>query len=240
MSDTASAEAGNNGVDARRFVRGQHSGVLSTISQRIDGFPFGSVAPFMLDHAGCPVILISTLAEHTKNISADPRVSLIVQPYSPDMQVAGRVTVIGRAQRVDDKSSLGSRYLRFHPQAESYFAMHDFSFYRIQPVRIRFIGGFGRIHWVEAQQYLLPENPLAEEEPSILAHMNADHAASLLAYCRHLHGIAPTRAEMIGIDPDGFDVRADERILRFDFGHIVTDAQQARQALVALAQAARS
>jgi putative heme iron utilization protein len=59
----------------------------------VDGFPFGSVAPFMLDHAGCPVILISTLAEHTKNIDADPRVSLIVQPYSPDMQVAGRVTV---------------------------------------------------------------------------------------------------------------------------------------------------
>jgi hypothetical protein len=90
-----------------RFVRGQHSGVLSTLSQRVEGFPFGSVAPFMLDHTGCPVILISTLAEHTKNIAADPRVSLIVQPYSPDMQVAGRVTVLGRAQRLEDKSALG-------------------------------------------------------------------------------------------------------------------------------------
>ncbi len=150
-----SADERNNGDDARCFVRSQHSGVLSTISQRVDGFPFGSVAPFILDHSGCPVILISTLAEHTKNIDADSRVSLIVQPYSPDMQVAGRVTVLGRALRLSDKTELGPRYLRFHPQAESYFAMHDFSFYRIEPVRIRFIGGFGNVLFAQIQENTL-------------------------------------------------------------------------------------
>jgi putative heme iron utilization protein len=229
----------NNGDAARCFVRSQHSGVLSTISQRVEGFPFGSVAPFILDHAGCPVILISTLAEHTKNIAADPRVSLIVQPYSPDMQIAGRVTLLGRAQLLDDKTALGPRYLRFHPQAESYFAMHDFSFYRIEPVRVRYIGGFGRIHWVEPAQYLSPESPMAAQEGEILAHMNSDHAENLRAYCRHVHSVETAQAEMIGIDPDGFDLRADDRILRFDFDTPVSDAQQARHALVALAQAAR-
>jgi putative heme iron utilization protein len=229
----------DNGNDARRFARGQHSGVLSTISQRVEGFPFGSVAPFILDHEGRPVILISTLAEHTKNLSADPRASLIVQPYSPDMQVAGRVTILGKAERLADKSELGPRYLRFHPQAADYFAMHDFSFYRIAPVRIRYIGGFGRIHWVEPADYLLPPTPLVEQEDDILAHMNADHTENLRAYCRHVHGVDANNADMIGIDPDGFDVRADGAALRFDFDSPLADAQAARQALVALARAAR-
>jgi putative heme iron utilization protein len=229
----------SNGDEARSFVRGQHSGVLSTLSQRIEGYPFGSVAPFVLDHTGCPVILISTLAEHTKNIDADARVSLIVQPYSPDMQVAGRVTLLGRAQRLTDKTELGPRYLRFHPQAESYFAMHDFNFYRIEPVRIRYIGGFGKIHWVEPENYLLPESALAEQESDILNHMNTDHAENLRAYCRHVHGIETATAEMIGIDPDGFDVRSDLSVLRFAFESRVADAQQARQALVALANASK-
>lgn len=230
----------NNGDEARRFVRGQQSGVLSTISRRVEGFPFGSVAPFILDQTGCPIILISTLAEHTRNIDADPRVSLIVQPYSPDMQIAGRVTVLGSAQRLADKSELGPRYLRFHPQAEDYFGMHDFSFYRIEPVRIRYIGGFGKIHWVEPEQYLLPEPALAGQETDILNHMNADHADNLRTYCRHVHGIETSQAEMIGIDPDGFDLRSEEVVLRFHFADPVMDAQQARQALVTLAQAARA
>jgi hypothetical protein len=230
----------NNGDDARRFVRGQFSGVLSTLSKRVEGFPFGSVAPFVTDHSGCPVILISTLAEHTKNLEADPRCSLIVQPYSQDMQVTGRVTVIGQAVRLAEKDVLGPRYLRHHPQAEAYFAMHDFHFWSIEPVRVRWIGGFGRIHWVEPENYLLPSAPLADQEADILAHMNADHGHNLVAYCRHVHGVETEAAEMIGIDPDGFDVAADGRTLRFEFSTPVTDAQQARTALVELAQASRA
>jgi putative heme iron utilization protein len=229
----------DNGNDARRFVRAQHSGVLSTISQRVEGFPFGSVSPFVTDHAGCPVILISTLAEHTKNLDADPRCSLIVQPYSPDMQTMGRVTVIGRATRLADKDALAPRYLRYHPQAETYFTMHDFSFYRIEPVRVRWIGGFGKIHWVEPADYLLEDGPLASQEPYILAHMNADHGENLVAYCRHIYGVDADTAEMIGIDPDGFDIKAADQILRFDFPSRVSDAEQARSALVYLAKSCR-
>ncbi len=228
------------GHEARRFTRGQHSGVLSTLSKRLEGFPFGSVAPFILDHAGRPVILISDIAEHTRNIVADPRVSLIVQPYSPDMQVNGRVTLMGRAERLPGKDALGPRYLRFHPQAEAYFTMHDFQFYRIEPVRIRYIGGFGKIYWVEPNRYLLAESPLAAQESDIVAHMNSDHGDNLRAYCRHVHGMETGNAAMLGIDPDGFDVRADGGDLRFEFATPVADAGAARQALVALAQAARS
>ncbi|HEX8979367.1 MAG TPA: DUF2470 domain-containing protein [Parasulfuritortus sp.] len=228
------------GDEARRFTRGQTSGVLSTISKRLEGFPFGSVSPFILDHAGRPVILISEIAEHTKNIDADPRVSIIVQPYAADMQTTGRVTVIGRAERLDDKDTLGPRYLRYFPQAEGYFAMHDFHFYRVEPVKIRWIGGFGRIFWVDPEAYLSAAGTLAEVEDGILAHMNADHADMLRNCCRHFHGIETPEARMIGIDPDGFDVRAGERILRFAFETPVANAEEARTALVAMAGLCRA
>lgn len=227
------------GNEARRFARGCQHGVLSTLSARIEGFPFGSVAPFVLDHAGCPIVLISDLAEHTRNIQADPRVSLIIQPWSPDMQATGRVTVLGHARALADKEEIGTRYLRYHPQARSYFAMHDFRFHRIEPVRIRYIGGFGKIHWIEPDAYLLPPAALAGQETGIIEHMNADHVASLADYCRHAHGVGPKKVEMIGIDPDGFDLRADDRILRLDFDERVDDATAARRMLVELARQAR-
>ena len=228
------------GSEARRFVRGQKNGVLSTISQRQEGYPFGSVTPFMTDYAGCPVILISDLAEHTRNIAADPRVSLVVQPFSDDMQAAARVTVVGNAQPLPDKDDLGPRYLRRFPQAESYFAMHDFRFYRIEPVRIRYIGGFGKIHWLEPKAYLGEPGNLGEAEAGILAHMNQDHGDSLRDYCRHFLSISTDGAEMIGIDPDGIELRVAGSLQRIAFTEPVLDAGAARQALVAMARACRS
>ena len=224
------------GAEARRFTRGQQAGVLSTLSKRLEGFPFGSVAPFMLDHDGCPIILISDIAEHSKNIAADPRVSLIVQPWSADMQSTGRVTLIGHAQQLDSKDSLGPRYLRYFPQAVDYFAMHDFRFYRIEPVRVRWIGGFGKIHWVEPAAYLTTTGQLAEAEEGIVTHMNTDHADTLTAYCRHIHGEIDPRPEMVGIDPDGFDLRSGQRLIRFPFASPVLNATDARAQLIEMAK----
>jgi putative heme iron utilization protein len=216
-------------ADARKFLYATHSGVLSTISARLEGYPFGSIAPFVLDHEGNPLILISTIAEHTKNIQADARVSLIAfDPASPDMQAGARLTLVG------------ARYLRYFPQAESYFDMHDFQFYRIAVKQARYIGGFGKIHWIPGQELRPPANRLAEQEAAILDHMNADHAENLRAYCRHVHGKDAATVAMTGIDTDGFDVTADGCLLRFSFDTPVTDAQTARAALVAQAKASRA
>jgi hypothetical protein len=126
------------------------------------------------------------------------------------------------------------------PNAEQYFGMHDFLFYRIEPTAIRYIGGFGKIHWVEPASYSAPASQLAELEDGILQHMNADHADALRDYCRRFHGQAAHKAEMIGIDCDGFDVRADGQTLRFEFAEPVLDADAARAALVKLAKDARA
>ncbi|MGO9445904.1 MAG: HugZ family protein [Thiobacillaceae bacterium] len=228
------------GTEARRFVRAHPHGVLATLSKRLDGYPFGSVAPFVTDQTGAPIILISTLAEHTKNIAADARVSLIVHPCAQDMQTAGRVTITGQAIRLPDKASLRPRYLRYLPAAEQYFDMHDFNFYRIEPAAIRFIGGFGKIHWIEPGHFAASSNQLADIESGILQHMNSDHADALMALCRHFHGVATEQADMIGIDCDGFDVRANGQNLRIEFTDPVLDAASARAALVKLAHEARA
>jgi putative heme iron utilization protein len=228
-------------TEARQFLSATHSGVLSTISARLEGYPFGSIAPFVLDHDGNPLILISTIAEHTKNIQADARVSLIAfDSGASDMQAGARLTVIGKAIPMDKDEALRARYLRYFPQAEGYFDMHDFLFHRIEVEQARFIGGFGKIHWIPGDELRAPANRLAAQEAAILDHMNADHAENLSAYCRHVHGIEAEQAIMIGIDTAGFDVRANDKLLRFAFDTPVTDAQEARQALVALAKACRT
>ncbi len=228
----------NEAREARQLLRAHRYGVLSTLSRKFSGHPFGSIAPYLVEQDGSLLILISTLAEHTRNIQHDARVSLIAhQQNNPDIQAQGRVTLLGSAHALPDKAHAGVRYLRYFPEAAGYFSTHDFSFYRIAPLALRYIGGFGKIHWVKAEDYLIAPYPLIEQEEDVLAHMNADHGDSLRRYCKHVHQIEALDVEMLGIDCDGFDVRADTQILRFDFSQNVLDAQQARQALVALSHA---
>jgi heme iron utilization protein len=228
-------------LEARKFLRTTRNGVLSTHSARFEGYPFGSIAPFVLDHEGNPLILISTIAEHTKNIQKDLHVSLIAfDPATPDMQAGARLTLLGEAVVTDKQDgALRTRYLHYFPMAEQYFDMHDFLFHRINIRQARYIGGFGNIHWIPGDELHPPANHLAQQESAILDHMNADHADSLIAYCRHVHGIEAKEATMIGIDADGFDVRAEGKLLRFGFDNPVTNAQEARSALVALSAASR-
>jgi len=230
----------NNAREARLMLRAHRYGVLSTMSKKFDGYPFGSITPYFVDHDGSLVILISTLAEHTKNIVHDSRVSLITHDQNDQrIQTQGRVTAVGNAEPVPDREQPGQRYLRYFPEAQTYLAMHDFSFYRIRPVAIRYIGGFGRIHWVDMENYAVQPYPLIEEESGVIAHMNEDHQDTMRNYCRHFHQHEALDVEMLGIDIDGFDVRADGKVLRFDFSQPVTDAQQARTALVEMARAAK-
>ncbi len=222
------------------MLRGHSYGALSTLSKKFDGHPFGSITPYMVDHDGSLLILISTLAEHTKNIQHDPRVSLITHDQqAPNIQTQGRVTLLGEATVEPNREQSGARYLRYFPEAQSYFSMHDFSFYRIKPIAIRYIGGFGRIHWVDMENYSVPSYELIEHESNVVEHMNADHQEALRNYCQHFHQCEALDVAMLGIDIDGFDVRADDSVFRFDFEEPVTDAQHARTVLVAMAKAAK-
>ncbi len=236
----------NLNIEARQFLRSTHSGILSTHSAKFEGYPFGSVAPFVLDHDCLPVILISNIAEHTKNIAANPKVSLVVFAGTEDLQANARLTLLGEAIRIDKKDAdLRARYLRYIPQAAGYFDMHDFAFYRIRIAQARYIAGFGKMSWMAGVDMVPPANQLAAVETNIIEHMNADHMDSLIAYCRRFHEFDAQKAEMLGIDCDGFDVKAENgagssQILRFQFESPISDAATARAALVAMSKIARS
>jgi heme oxygenase (biliverdin-IX-beta and delta-forming) len=192
---------------ARQLLRAHRYGALCTLSKKFDGHPFGSITPYLL-------ILISTLAEHTRNILNDPRVSLITHNQEdPHIQTQGRITVIGMASLVAEREQCGSRYLRYFPEAQTYFEMHDFSFYRIVPEALRYIGGFGDIHWVKAEKYRPPASALAAEEGMLLAKINA--------------GRTDAQGYVIGIDCDGYDLRRGEHTVRHDFPALACDAAQA-------------
>lgn len=226
----------NTALEARQFVRRHHHGVLATISKRLDGMPFASVCPFITDHQARPVFLISGLAEHTKNLAADPRASLIVHPCADNMHTAGRVTLTGNAENIGRPEILVERYARLMPDAASYFELGDFNLWRINIEAIRFIVGFGKIEWVEPASYAPPENSMEVWEASILAHMNQDHAASLARYVEQATGKRPVEASMTGIDTDGMDIQTPEGKVRIDFPHAITDGESARKLLIELAR----
>ena len=212
----------------------------------------------MLDHYYQPIILISSIAEHTKNIIANPKVSLLVfesgnLKSAENLQANARLTLIGEAEKLEkDDADLMTRYGRYLPESAGYFAMHDFSFYRINIYQARYIAGFGKMGWVTGSEIsgdalIKKNNQLSTIETSMIEHMNADHADSLLAYCKHFHGVAPSGATLIGVDADGFDIKAafetasnnEFKILRFNFDTPISDANSARMAFVALSKATR-
>src|SRR5678815_6011059 len=144
---------------ARDLFLRESFGVLSTISLDVGGYPFGSVTPYCVDPMCRPVIYISPIAQHTKNIVADPRVSLTVveRTDSDDVQAHGRVTCIANAVETDDRDA-AERYFRHFPSSRQYDRTHAFTFFRLELIRIRFIGGFGQIFWVAPDEFSL-RNP---------------------------------------------------------------------------------
>ena len=235
-------------LEAKQFLRSTRSGVLSSFSAKFAGYPFGSVMPFVLGHDCQPIVLISTIAEHTKNIIANPKVSLLVFAGAEDLHANGRLTLIGEAEQLDkNDADLMARYCRYFPESTGYLAMHDFQFYRIHIAQARYIAGFGKMSWMAGDKlvHINPQsNEIAALETSMIEHMNADHIESMLLYCQHFHGVTPNRVQLIGVDSDGFDIEAviaeDTKILRFNFAAPIFDANSARMAFVALSKAARA
>ncbi|HSE35682.1 MAG TPA: DUF2470 domain-containing protein [Blastocatellia bacterium] len=224
-------------LTARRLLNHQSVGVLSTHSIDVAGYPFGSIAPYTLNYDGEPIILISDIAQHTRNIKHNNKVSLTVfESQADDPQSGGRLTWIGDAEPVDasDNQSRG-RYLRYFPSAASYFDTHEFSFYRIGLRRARFIGGFGEIYWIEPD-VMLVKNPFRETERGIIEHMNQDHQQALFHYCKVFGRAGVEAVTMTGIDGEGFDLSADNRKLRIDFDSPIHTTEEARATLVNLAR----
>jgi putative heme iron utilization protein len=233
--------------DVRELIRGRDRAALATaLPAGRPGEPAGPYASLVLvavDHDLSPILLLSDLAEHSKAIAADRRVSLLFDGTAGLAQpLAGpRVTLLGRAAKTGDER-LKQRFLRHHPDAEMYAGFGDFNFYKVTLERTHLVGGFGKIRWIEPAGLLavppLPE--LAASEQEIVAHMNGDHADAVQLYAIKLLGLSGSSWLMTGIDAEGIDLRAAGEVARLAFESPITAAREARAMLVALAGKARA
>ncbi|TDR79795.1 HugZ family protein [Paludibacterium purpuratum] len=153
----------------------QSAAALATQSLTLPGYPFASALPFVPDSTHCPVFLISALAEHTRNLRADLRASLLIQSCDQaEPEASPRLTVLGDAVRIETTPALVARYQRYLPGAARYQALGDFGFYRLQPRRLRWIAGFGQMGWIEAQDWLELAALSPDAEEALLAQLKPD------------------------------------------------------------------
>lgn len=232
---------------ARTLAYLERTGTLATVSRKHPGHPFASMMPYALDDRGRPLLLISSMAVHTQNLLADARASLLVtQPTAGDPLAAGRLTLMGEARRVDDaeRSPVRDAYLTRHASAAYWVDFDDFSFWRVEPADLYFVGGFAAMGWISSEEYMAAApDPLADSAASIVEHMNGDHAAALLTLARASAHEGATEATMVGIDRLGFKLRLRdaERIhsVRIPFPREVRTPAQCREVLIEMLSAAR-
>lgn len=236
------------GDAARRLIRTADRAALATALDGAEDWPYASLVMIALDHAAQPLLLLSDLADHTKNLKADSRASLLIDGTAGlDEPLTGaRVSLQGRIVPIEDNALL-ARYIARHPSASFYAGFRDFRLYRMDVTRAHLVAGFGRIHWIDAADllfYAAPHAALAEAEAEIVAHMNADHADALALYAARLLGLDGTGWRMTGIDPEGVDLRRSGAVARLgfiDWDEVpVGDAGAARAVLVRLVQRARA
>ena len=230
----------------RTLLATERLGSLATLSMHHPGFPFASVMPYALVDDAAPLFLISGMAIHTQNLLADPRASLLIVQSGSDADPLGspRATLLGTAARIDTTDEIRAAYLERHPSAKYWIDFSDFAFFRLDVAEVYFVGGFGVMGWVTADDYRAAEaDPLAPFAAGILEHMNADHADALRHITRHFAGLDAEEATMVSCDRLGFVVRARTKEgmkgARIQFPDPVTSRDDARRVLVAMTREAR-
>jgi heme iron utilization protein len=229
----------------RSLLRRSRQGALATLMAG-SGDPYCSLVNVASHPDGSPILLISRLAVHTKNLLADHRVSLMLDERAAGDPLEGaRIMLQGFAEQAgaDDLEILRRRYLNAHPSAQAFVEFKDFSFVRIRPTTTHLVAGFGRIVDLKPEQFITPiadAEALIAAEQGAIDHMNADHRDALRLYATRLLGAADADWRCTGCDPDGIDLEAERVTLRLDFPERVTGPGELRKMLVRLADEART
>jgi heme iron utilization protein len=230
---------------ARSLLRRSRQGALATLRAG-SGDPYCSLVNVAAHADGSPILLISRLAVHTKNILDDSRVSLMLDERAAGDPLEGaRIMLAGKAVEAsgEDAAMLRRRYLSAHPSAEAFVDFKDFSLFRIKPTGLHLVAGFGRIIDLEPAQFMTDISDAAallEAEQGAVEHMNADHRDAMNLYATKLLGAEAAEWRCTGCDPDGMDMQAGASTLRLDFPERVTSGTGLRKMLVRLAAEARS
>ena len=226
---------------AKTLLRTTRSGTLATVGT--DGAPYASLVAVASGADGAPLLLISDLAWHTRNLRTDPRASLLLDAGGdPDPLRRTRMTIAAAAAPTRDEADR-RRYLACHPEAEAYAGFKDFGFWRLDMKGAHLVAGFGRIVDLAADELrtdLSGAEGLMAAEGRAVAHMNADHADALHLYATRLLGGPDGDWRCVGCDPEGLDLQQGRMGLRLPFPQRVTDPGALRTILKQLADQARA
>lgn len=232
----------------RALVEAQRHGVLCTAHTGLGGWPFGSVVPYVLDSHGDPLVFLSDIAEHTRNVRRDGRASLFVaDPAAAARPQAGaRVTLLVRAAQppTDELAAAEACYFAAFPGAVAMREAHGFHVYRLEVDQVRWIAGFGSMGWIDRAHWSGEPDPLAPHAASIVAHMNEDHGDAIGELVAFFGGVAAGRAHLTAVDRGGFTATADGRDgepheVRLPFPVACTTPDAVRHAAIAMLRAAR-
>ena len=222
-------------------MRTSRSASLSTVTT--NAWPYGSMVTVAIDQDASPLLLMSTLSDHTRNLDHDDRGALLFSApnRSRNPQRSARATIIGRIRKTRGTEH-AARFHTMHPEAMVYSSFRDFSFYRMNIDRVHWIGGFAESHWLRGG-FVKVKSATAEAlksvEPSICEHMNYDHTDALDLYAQRLLKRRGTGWRMVGIDSDGIDLERNGWFARLNFLNPINGPMEARAILAQLATEAR-
>lgn len=229
---------------AKTLLRTSRHGALATLMAGT-GAPYSSLVATMSASDGAPLLLISRLALHTRNIEADPRVSILFSEAGVlDPLQEARIMLAGTAARLSepDLAQARKRYLAAHPSAEVFVDFADFSFFRIAPTGLHLVAGFGRITDLSPESFLTDLSDAEEiiaAEPEIVAHLNSDHAETLRLYAMKLLNLGDGAWRCVACDPEGLDLQSETQTGRLWFNEKIKTPHSLRLMLRTLADIAR-
>ena len=225
-------------LEANKLVAANTNAALATIMVATDSTPFVSWVPYALANDGTIILLLSELAQHSKNIKENPNISLLITSSRvstiPDLP---RITLQAQLQSIQVDTDLAVRYLRYFPYAKDYLEKLDFSFYQVVPQRAQAIMGFAQAQWIKGK--VIHPSPFADkDERHMIEHMNSDHTDAICHYCDKVPiTITPGNIpQIVGITAYGFHVRVEDELHWFAFDTPCHDVKSVREVLVAMAR----
>lgn len=230
----------NHEKDAVSFFRSDKTAILSTISKKHDGYPFGSFVTYVTGWDRTVFLYLSDLADHTKNLKKDHKscITLLKKNKNGDVQNSVRLTLMGDLEKVPKtiNEKCKERFQNIFPESKAYAQMHDFNFYQISVNQARWIGGFGKISWLDPKNWMNAPVEWFDSEKKMIDHMNDDHLNTIQSALHAEHGIKDQEAVMLGLSIDGYYVRSKGGVFFINFDYPVFSSKDYRNILIELSK----
>ena len=219
---------------AINLMRNCREGVLSTVSKKYEGYPFGSFVTFISGADRSIIFYASDIAQHTINLKNNSKACITLFNLSEgDKQDSARLSLIGDVKKIDkDVEEISRQFIEFFPESSQYSNMHDFNFYKLNISQVRWIGGFGKIAWLSSTNWNPIEPKWLKKEHSMIEHMNEDHSNSIVSTLNAKLGIKDKHARMLRLTIDGYYVSSKNKIYFLDFNLPCFTVKQYRDKLV--------